>query len=296
MTSTLVRMRWPLLVLAASLVGLAALWSEVATRYLASARTADAGAIFERAHATFDQLRAREREALRSQCAILAEDPRLRTTLAIEGIDERTVADILGDLVRIRAAGPIVVLSAEGKVFAQAGAAPLRGADLSGSSVVKQARTSNDAVPGTWVIGGKLIDVSVTAIRLDSTPIAFLVVGRALDEGVLTSVATATGVDLAILVEANAVMSARDDRVRAAVASLAKEPADPQVRAVAGYAVRIDELDTTVQPASRLVIISAGSGPGEAQFERLRWLLWLPPALVLIAVALFFGRSHREIT
>src|SRR5262249_22566505 len=107
--------------------GLAAVWSLVALRQLSSSIAEDSARHLERARVAFDAFRARTHDHLRGQCRILVEDPRLKSTLSTDGVDEATVADILADLGKLRRTGFLMVLSRDGRVFAETGAEPLRG-------------------------------------------------------------------------------------------------------------------------------------------------------------------------
>src|SRR5688572_11813950 len=129
-------------------IGLAGAWTYVTRDLLRSAISTENRAHIDRARTVFEMMRTRSQENLRVQARVLSEDPRLKATLATEGIDEVTVADILADLEQLRRGGVLMILSPEGRVFAQAGAENLRGLDLSTSNVVQKARTSNEAVVG----------------------------------------------------------------------------------------------------------------------------------------------------
>src|SRR5215475_14394059 len=109
------------LVILALTFGVAAVWSLVALHQLSSAIVRESATHLERARRTFDLTRARTLDSLRAQARVMVEDPRLKSTLSTEGIDEATVADILGDLGKLRGTGFLIVLSPEGRVFAQAG-------------------------------------------------------------------------------------------------------------------------------------------------------------------------------
>src|SRR5262249_12418101 len=171
-------------------VGLAAVWSLVALRQLSTSIVRESSTHLDRARRTFDLTRARTLDSLRAQARVMVEDPRLKSTLATDGVDEVTVADILGDLGKLRSTGFLIVLTPEGRVFAQAGADELRGLDLSGSSAVKKAQGSSDATVGSWVIGGKIFDLSLMPVRFGTAaPISYLVVGQAVDQDLLNSLA-----------------------------------------------------------------------------------------------------------
>jgi hypothetical protein len=269
------------------MVGLASLGVLAIVRQLQLAVTADARGDLDRGHDAFALVRARSLEAMRSQCRILVEDARLRAALGTEGIDEATVADILRDLASIRAAGILVVLGVDGRVFAQTNANELRNLDLSASAVVKRAQAGGVSV-GSWVIGGRLIDLSIMAIRRDHEVLAYLVVGQAVDNELLRAVATATRVDLG-LVMGNELALASDERVRLTYDSGfhdgAFELGDTR------YTAMLVDLDQLAPTQPRLFVV-ASLGARDELFGSVRWMLWLFPAVVFVAIVLASRRTH----
>ena len=267
-------------------VGLASVWTFVAQRELHTAVTATATArdseTLVHARKSFELVRSRIQESLESQCRVMVEDPRLKSTLATEGMDEATVADILSDLGKLRRTGFLMVLSPEGRVFAQAGADELRGLDLSASSVFKKGQGTPEAVVGSWVINGKIMDLSLMAIRFDTSVIAYLVVGRSVDQDLLRGVADQSGVSVASAIGNKIVLASNDSlgNVFAAVASGAGAT-DGRVVEIAGqrYLASISDLEDTAQNKPRLVIVKPLDSM-ESAFERLGWMLLGPPLLV----------------
>jgi hypothetical protein len=278
--------------LLALMVGVAGLGSFVGLRQLDAAIAAENRGKLDAAKGVFDLLRTRALEDMRGQGRILVEDPRLKSTLATEGMDEATVADILRDLGRLRGSGMLVVLTPEGRVFAEAGAPELRGLDLSKSKVVEKAQTANEAVVGSWVIGNKVIDLSIIAIRFDTNVISYLVVGQTIDLALLKAVATATGVGagIAIGTEWTAVS---DDQLKA-MTGLAKDTtAGSPLFELDGarYVANIVELEQMGQSRPRLVLVQS-LAQTSATFSIFKWLLWLSPILVLIGMVLAISRSN----
>ena len=124
-----------------------------------------------------------------------------------------------------------MVLSPEGRVFAQAGAEELRGLDLSGSSAVKKAQGSLEAVAGSWVIGGKIMDLSIMPVRFGSKPIAYLVVGQAVDQNILNAVADQSGVAVATATGQTVMLSApADTKTKAVFAAVVGQLGSAQSR------------------------------------------------------------------
>lgn len=273
------------------MVGVAGLGAFVAQRQLDAAMAAENRSRLDAAKGVFDLLRTRALEDMRGQGRILVEDPRLKSTLNTEGIDEATVADILRDLGRLRGAGMLVVLTPAGRVFAEAGAPELRGLDLSASSVVKKSQQARDAVVGSWVIGNKIFDLSITAIQFESNVIAYLVVGQTIDQALLKSLGTTTGVGVGIAIGTE-FTAVSDDQMKA-MTTLAQTQtaASPQLEFNGTrYVANIIELEQMGQARPRLVLVQSLANTS-ATFSIFKWLLWLSPVLVLIGMVLMISRS-----
>lgn len=279
--------------------GVAAVWSLVALHQLSSSIVRESATHLERARRTFDLTRARTLDSLRAQARVMVEDPRLKATLSVEGIDEPTVADILGDLGKLRSSGFLMVLTPEGRVFAQAGADELRGLDLSGSSAVKKAQSTLESVTGSWVIGGKIMDLSIMPVRFRTKPIAYLVVGTAVDQDMVNAVADELGVAVATTTGQTIMLSAPPDDQTKAVFSAVVGQLDssaPQLFNVNGetYVAALSELEESGQTRPRLVVAQPLSQL-RAAFATSRWLLFIPPVLVIIAVLFALTAGRRVV-
>lgn len=274
------------------MVGVAALGAFVMLRQLDTAIAAENRGRLDAAKGVFDLLRTRSLEEMRGVGRILVEDPRLKSTLATEGMDEATVADILRDLGRLRGSGMLVVLTPEGRVFAEAGAPELRGLDLSASSVVKKAQQANEAVVGSWVIGNKIIDLSIIAIRFDTNVISYLVVGQTIDQPLLKALGSATGVGVGIAIGTEWTFVS-DDQLRAMTQLALNPAAGPSLFELGGtrYVANAVELEQMGQSRPRLVLVQS-LAPTGATFSLFKWLLWLSPVLVLIGMVLAISRSN----
>jgi len=190
-----------------------------------------------------------------------------------------------------------MVLSTDGRVLAQAGAAALRGLDLSGSSAVKEARGALDAVVGSWVIGSEIMDLSIMPVRFGSAPIAYLVVGLAIDQDMLNAVAGETDVAIATATGQTIVLtSPRGDvwkPVFAAAAAL-DDRAHAQAFVLGGetYVTAAAALEDTGHARPRIVLVQALSH-ATAPFVTMQWLLLVPPVLMLVAVLFAMTASRR---
>lgn len=279
------RVRLVMAVFALAVV-LAALWTFVARRQLEASLLDEGTQHVDQAAKAFEGLRTSVRANLKAHCRVLVEDPRLKSTLATEGMDEATVADILNDLGTLRGSGFLMVLTPEGRVFAEAGAPGLRGLDLSESSVVKGATESADAVVGSWVLEDRVMDLSVMVIRYDESIVAYLVVGQSLDEATLDSVAVQTGVEVASVL-ADAVVLSSEARMKPVFAGVARHAGGFRGAVTVDgetFAAGVVDLPGSVRP-HRLVLARPLARVTPA-FQRLQWMLFVPPVLVLVSVLL----------
>jgi hypothetical protein len=279
-------------------VGAASVWTYIAREQLSSSILEVTKRDLAIARRAFDSMRVQSQASLQSLCRIMVEDPRLKSTLATEGMDAATVADILKDLGALRRSGFLMVLSPEGRVFAEAGAPELKGLDLSDSSVVKKAQSTNDAIVGSWVLGGKVMDLAIMAVRFGESLNGFLVVGQPVDDKLLGAVADQTGVALASALANKIVLtSSKDAGVNAVFARIATEAGVIEGREMSAeggrYLASVVDLHETAQ-SHRLVLV-ASLGAVSSRFERVEWLVFAPPVLVLVAVLLSLTgmRSRR---
>lgn len=277
-------------------VGVATVWSLVAQHQLEASIARECAMHLDHARRAFELTRSRRLEFLRAQARVLVEDPRLKSTLSTEGVDEATVADILGDLGKLRGTGFLMVLSSDGRVFAQAGADELRGLDLSGSSAVKKAQGTLDAVPGSWVINNKIMDLSIMPVRFGPNPIAYLVVGQAIDQEMLNSITEQTGVAIATAAGQSVMLAAPGgESTRTLFAALVGrlDGSQSQLIELGGdtYVASLSELEESGQTRPHL-LVAQSLAPADASFATTRWMIFIPPVLVIIAVlfALTAGR------
>ena len=282
-------------------VGLASGWTFVAREQLAQSVVAETSDHLIAARKAFDALRVQTQTNLAASCRVLVEDPRLKATLATEGMDAATVADILQDLAKLRGSGFLLILSPAGRVFAQAGASELDGLDLSASSVVKAARDADDTTVGSWVLAGKVMDLGIKSIRYGDSLVAYLVVGQPVDEAMLASVNAQSGVAIAsALANKVGIASSKDPVLADVFVRAVAEAVSPVPRVVTSngrrFVASVVELPETAQ-AHRLILVGSLDTVAE-RFRVLEWMVFVPPVLVLLAALFVFSaiRSPRRIS
>lgn len=125
--------------------------------------TRDAAALAGAA-AMLESVSAREQASVASHVRVIADDARIRTTLATPGMDAATLEDLLTDLRRASGLQLVGVVDAKGVVRAVVGRDALRGVDLSSSSLF----TKRDGVSRSrlWAFDGRLVFVALAPVKL----------------------------------------------------------------------------------------------------------------------------------
>lgn len=161
----------------------------------------------ERAGVLVELLRESTQKRVAADAQMLAQDPRLQSTLAVSNVDDATILDILQDLQKLNGEALFAVLTPTGTVRVVLGAPKIKGLDLSTSSVVKRALAQDTAALGTWLIDDRVEEVAVMAVRAGDRPVALLAIGARLDDQQLSKLAKGAGVHLALMVEDKPVWS-----------------------------------------------------------------------------------------
>jgi hypothetical protein len=234
-------------------------------------------------------------QRLQAECQLITEDPRLKSALAIQGIDRATLEDILAGLRKQASTDVLALLTPTAQVQASEGFEGMAGLDLSSAALIRAARDSGDAVAGNWVLKEELFDVAVRAIRVDEQVVAYLVLGARLTPASLEALREATGTGAALLIAGKAGTAfPSTPPFQSAFASLAREPGtvEPQRRAYEGAEamVQVVEVPRTVPPV-RLALVRPVED-FQAPFSRAWQLLWLPPVFATILGALAIARGR----
>jgi hypothetical protein len=243
----------------------------------------------------FNRELALRQQRLQAECRLLTEDPRLKSALAVQGMDRATLEDLLLGLRKQSSADVLALLTPDARVQASEGFQGLPGLDLSSAALVRGARESGDAVSGSWVLGEQLFDVAVRALRVEDQLVAYLVLGARLTPASLEALHEATGSGAALLISGKAQAAYPPlPFFQSAFARLAQEPGvvPPQRRAFEGAEamVQVVEVPRTVPPV-RVALVR----PVEdfvAPFSLSRRLLWLPPIIATLLGALAIARGR----
>ena len=268
-------------------VGLAVTWSVVARDHVAASRAREPRTELDRAERAFNRGLEQRQAELRLLCAAVGDHlqepgglPTQETVLV-----ERVIAarKLVGDRF-------VAVLSPEGRVIAQAGEDRLVGLALADARAVVSARTTLVPQSGTWLLGSTITQVSVVALRVEATTLAYVVVGQLITPALLAELAT-TGVGVATIVGSSSTTSSTEiDRVVAAIAASPNRV--DEIRADGqSYLASVRELRDVTNRLPRVVFVRATSQ--HATFALVDRIAWAVPLMVLVSV-LFAALVHRR--
>ena len=249
----------------------------------------------EQSQRTFDAVMARELVRLRSQVAVLAEDARVRSTVATREFDETSVADVLADLKKSTGADVLAILDVTGRVRAATGADEVLNQDLGTSSLIK----AGLAGPATslWTFSENLRLVGVAPIQFGDQVLAVLMIGFNLDPATLADIGAVPGAfGGAFVGEVLAASSSADAQTRALLIAAG-------CRATRSQEWKRDEQTLVVQSfrprqtaGAARIVWGIPKHHLAGRMTLLRWFSWTPTLLVGLGLLLLTGLAWRERT
>jgi hypothetical protein len=284
------------LVLGLATLALAGVWLALNLSALKAGASVHAEGAVNAAGTLLDQLADETQARLRTSTLLLAQDPRLQSTLATPAVEEPALRDTLQELRKESGAGLLALISPTTQVLASVGQ-DIKGMDVSNSSVLKAAQGGEPAA-GTWVVGERVLDVSATRVVVDGTLAAYLVVGEPLSDAPFKQVYQATGAGVALVLAGKVALAhPQAGRFKAAFEALAQEPAsfEAQSLELGGVPVVARYADMrNSAPRARLAVVYP-TEDAAAPYGRARALAWVPLAVAVLfaGVALVRGRLLR---
>jgi hypothetical protein len=206
---TSVGKRWSLFATVGAVIGLvlAVGWFFAVRQLTRGEQQARQAQSLSRAGELIELLRQSTQERAKGAAQLLAEDPRLKSTLSAANVDDATILDILQDLQKLSGQPVFAVLTPAGRVRVVIGAPKLKGLDLSTSSVVKGALGQEGASLGVWLVEDRVAEIAVSAVRIGERTVALLVVGNLVPDVAFAKAAQSAGVHLALMADERLVWS-----------------------------------------------------------------------------------------
>ncbi len=135
---------------------------------------------------------------LRQECRVVAEEPRLKAVVATEDVARETIVDAVRTLAETLHAGVFVIVDADGHLIADNAAPEAAGDDLGGNAVVATALAKGEE-SGVWVADNKAFQVQGCRLEFGARVVGALVVGHAIDDERMATVARQTGGSLTVV-------------------------------------------------------------------------------------------------
>jgi hypothetical protein len=213
-----------------------------------------------------------------SEARLMADDARIRSTLATPDIDRGTIQDVLEDLREAGAFTGVAVFDVRGRAVASVGPKELADVDL---SVTRLAAGEGKL----WSLGDALLLVAQAPVQLGSQSWAILSV-RKVERAFVDKVSGAVKASIAIGMEGRSLVSGFVDPADAAALQEALKNGDLGVETLGGRNVLVRELESSKRP----VLIAAAAAPKKSSSAR----MWLPLLLIALSGAASIIVAYRR--
>ncbi|HEY5922081.1 MAG TPA: SpoIIE family protein phosphatase [Kofleriaceae bacterium] len=177
-----------------------------------------------RSNRVFDELLAHRASMLRSDCRIVANEPRLRATLATLDITRETVVGVVGELRTALGRDLFLLTDGRGTLTADSLDPEAHGFDLSARPAIAEAIKSSEGA-AVWVTNDRPHQVAACRVDFGARTVGIVVIGEAFDDDAAVAVHRQTGSTLVVAT----------DGKRVAGSPLANgRPVPDDVRAIVG--------------------------------------------------------------
>jgi hypothetical protein len=249
--------------------------------------------VLEQSERTFDGLIDQQLTHLRSQVAVLAEDVRVRSTVATPQFDEASTADMLGELKKSANADVLAILDAQGTVQSVTGADEMKNLSLGTSALIKAGLEKPSA--HIWTFTNKVRLLGVAPIRLGDQVLALFMMGFDLDPQSLADIGAATGSVGGAFVGDTLVASSVQDAAAQAVLKLsASKDAGAHELVADGHAYAVRSSRPSRAAGAVKVVWFVAKHHEAARMGLLRWFPWAPVTMVGLSFWLLVGLAVRQ--
>ena len=140
---------------------------------------------------TLDQHATRQ-SLYQQECRVVAEEPRVRAVVATEDVARETILDAAHSLAETLRAGVFLITDADGKLIADNAAPDAQGFDMRDRPVIAHALDKGEE-SGVWLADSKAFQVQGCRLEFGARVVGGLVVGHAIDDEVVDTIARQTG-------------------------------------------------------------------------------------------------------
>jgi sigma-B regulation protein RsbU (phosphoserine phosphatase) len=180
--------------------GIIAAISVAVTVIVSRAERSELGADLERSQRLFIDLLDYRQSMYRSDCQVVANEPRLRAVMATEDVSRETVVGVINELRTSLGSDLFLFTDAEGILVADALDLDAIGFDLSEMEVIATARTRGEG-SGVWVAESLPYQVQGCRVAFGSQVAGIIVIGNRIGDEVAESVERLTGSSVVVAID-----------------------------------------------------------------------------------------------
>jgi phosphoserine phosphatase RsbU/P len=163
----------------------------------------------ERSQRVFAELLAYRRSIVRSDCRVVANEPRLRAVVGTQDTSHETIVGVISELKTSLASDLFLLTDSNGVLIGDANNPSATGVDLATNSVIAKAQKTGDGV-GTWIITERPYQVHACRVDFGSQSVGVVLVGRAIDDEVAKVIYRQTGSTTVVELDGKAVAASHE--------------------------------------------------------------------------------------
>jgi sigma-B regulation protein RsbU (phosphoserine phosphatase) len=163
-----------------------------------------------RTRQVFEELQGYRQTLLKSEVRVVAEEPRLKATVATEEISHETVVGVATELRTTLGCDLFVMTDATAHLLVDVANPTAAGDDMSTIPLIAQALGQGDS-SGVWIGGNKPYQMQAHRLAFGSTVIGVLAIGYLVDDRVAQTVRRQTGSSVVVLLDGKPIASALDE-------------------------------------------------------------------------------------
>jgi len=141
----------------------------------------------QRSRQVFEELQGYRASLFKSQVAVIADEPRLKATVATPGVDAQTIREVAVDHQRTVRADLFLVVDSAGKVLVDVADPSATGTSMAQAEIVAKTLEKRDS-SGIWVRNDKVHQVQARRLEFGSDVVGAIVVGYVIDDRVADTV------------------------------------------------------------------------------------------------------------
>lgn len=141
----------------------------------------------QRSRQVFEELQGYRASLFKSQVAVIADEPRLKATVATPGVDAQTIREVAVDHQRTVRADLFLVVDSAAKVLVDVADPAATGTSMAQAEIVAKTLEKRDA-SGIWVRADKVHQVQARRLEFGSDVVGAIVVGYVIDDRVADTI------------------------------------------------------------------------------------------------------------